>query len=40
VANTLEATLPSDREIVITRSFGASRDRVWDARTKPALMRR
>jgi len=40
VANKLEITLPSDREIVITRSFDAPRELVWDAHTKPALVRR
>jgi uncharacterized protein YndB with AHSA1/START domain len=38
--NKLEITLPTDREIVITRSFDAPRDLVWDAHTKPALVRR
>src|SRR5689334_9977434 len=40
VANKLEITLPSDREIVITRSFDAPRDLVWDCHTKPALVRK
>lgn len=40
MANKLEITLPSDREIVITRSFDAPRDLVWDCHTKPALVRR
>jgi uncharacterized protein YndB with AHSA1/START domain len=40
LANKLEITLPSDREIVITRSFDARRDLVWDAHTKPSLVRR
>ena len=40
MANKLEITLPSDREIVITRSFDAPRELVWDAHTKPALVRR
>ena len=38
--NKLEITLPSDREIVVTRSFDAPRDLVWDCHTKPALVRR
>ena len=40
MANKLEITLPSDREIVITRSFDAPRDLVWDCYTQPALVRR
>ena len=40
MANKLEITLPSDREILITRSFDAPRDLVWDAHTNPALVRR
>jgi uncharacterized protein YndB with AHSA1/START domain len=40
MANKLEITLPSDREIVIMRSFDAPRDLVWDCHTKPALVRR
>lgn len=36
----LEITLPSDREIRITRAFDAPRDLVWDAYTKPELVRR
>lgn len=40
MANKLEITLPSDREIVITRSFDAPRDLVWHCHTKPALVRR
>ena len=31
-------TKPTDREIRIERTFGASRDRVWDAYTKPELV--
>jgi uncharacterized protein YndB with AHSA1/START domain len=38
--NKLEITLPTDREIRITRSFDAPRHLVWDAHTKPALVRR
>jgi uncharacterized protein YndB with AHSA1/START domain len=33
--NKLEITLPSDREIRITRSFDAPRKLVWDAHTVP-----
>lgn len=36
----LEITLPTDREIVIKRSFDAPRSLVWDAHTKPELVRR
>ncbi len=36
----LSATLPSDREIRITRAFNASRQAVWDAHTKPELLKR
>ncbi len=38
--NRVEITLPTDREIVITRSFDAPRELVWDAHTRPALVRR
>ena len=40
MAKNLEVTLPTDREIRITRSFDAPRELVWDAHTKPALVRR
>jgi uncharacterized protein YndB with AHSA1/START domain len=40
VANKLDITVPTDREIRITRSFDAPRDLVWDCHTKPALVRR
>ena len=40
MANKLEITLPSDREIRITRAFDAPRNLVWDAHTKPELVRR
>jgi len=36
----LSITLPSDREICITRSFAASADLVFDCWTIPALIRR
>jgi uncharacterized protein YndB with AHSA1/START domain len=36
----LEITLPSDREIRITRSFQAPADLVFSCRTVPALIRR
>jgi uncharacterized protein YndB with AHSA1/START domain len=38
--NTLNITLPAEREIVITRSFDAPPDLVFDALTKPELLRR
>src|SRR6184192_419978 len=37
---TLKVTTPSDREIVLTRVFDAPRDMVWDAFTKPELLKR
>lgn len=40
MANKLEIKLPTDREIVITRVFDAPRELVWDAHTKPELVRR
>ena len=36
----LEISTPSDREIVMTRSFNAPRAMVFDAWTKPELIRR
>jgi uncharacterized protein YndB with AHSA1/START domain len=36
----LEVTTPSDREIVMRRSFNAPRQSVFDAFTKPELIRR
>lgn len=36
----LDIALPSDREIRITRSFAAPRELVWDAHTRPELVRR
>jgi uncharacterized protein YndB with AHSA1/START domain len=36
----LEATFPSDREIRVVRSFSAPRQLVWDAHTKPELIKR
>jgi uncharacterized protein YndB with AHSA1/START domain len=33
-------TTPSDREIVVTREFDAPRDLVWEAHTKPVLLKR
>ena len=37
---TLQVTAPTDREIVMTRVFNASRNLVFDAHTKPELIRR
>jgi uncharacterized protein YndB with AHSA1/START domain len=38
--HTLEVTTPSEREIVMTRVVAAPRDVVYDAFTKPELIRR
>jgi uncharacterized protein YndB with AHSA1/START domain len=38
--NTLKVIAQGDREIVITRAFDAPRQFVWDAHTKPELVRR
>jgi uncharacterized protein YndB with AHSA1/START domain len=40
MTKTLTVTTPSDREIALTRTFNASRDLVFDALTKPALVKR
>src|SRR6266446_4395037 len=37
---TLKVTMPTDREIVLTRVFDASRRLVFDAFTKPELLKR
>jgi uncharacterized protein YndB with AHSA1/START domain len=37
---TLKVTTPTDREIVLTRVFDAPRDLVYDAFTKPELLKR
>lgn len=37
---TLQVTTPSDREVVMTRVFDASRQMVFDAFTKPELLKR
>jgi uncharacterized protein YndB with AHSA1/START domain len=39
-SGTFKITTPSDREIVITRVFDTPRRLVWDASTKPELIRR
>ncbi len=36
----LQVTTPSDLEIVMTRAFAAPRKLVWDAMTRPELVRR
>lgn len=40
MASKLEVALPTDREIVITRSFDAPRALVWDCHTKAEFVRR
>jgi len=37
---TLKVTLPSEREIVMTRVFNAPRQMIYDAWTKPELLKR
>jgi len=39
-AGSLKVTTPSDLEIVMTREFDAPRRLVWDAMTRPELVRR
>jgi len=36
----LEVTLPSDREVRVTRRFNAPRKLVWEAHTKPELVQK
>ena len=38
--NKLTVTMPSDREIVITRRFDAPRQMVWDTMSKPELLKK
>jgi len=38
--STLKVTTPSDREIAMAREFNAPRQLVWDAHTKPELVRK
>jgi len=38
--NIMNVTTKGDREIIITRAFDAPRQLVWDAHTKPELVRR
>ena len=40
MTSTLEVTLPSDHEVVVTREFDAPRSLIWDAHTKPELLKR
>jgi uncharacterized protein YndB with AHSA1/START domain len=37
---TLKVTLPSDREVLLTRTFDAPRELVWEAFTRPELLKR
>lgn len=39
-SGTLKVTTPSDREIAMTRVFDAPRQLVFDALTKPELLKR
>jgi uncharacterized protein YndB with AHSA1/START domain len=39
-ADPLRITTPSEREVVLTREFDAPRQRVFDALTRPELLRR
>lgn len=36
----LDVTLPTDRAVRVVRSFKASRELVWDAHTKPELLKK
>ena len=38
--DTFQISLPGDREIQVTRNFGATRQLVFDAFTKPDFVRR
>jgi uncharacterized protein YndB with AHSA1/START domain len=38
--HTLKVSTPTDREIVLTRAFDAPRQLVWNALTKPELLKR
>ena len=40
IKNGLKITTPTDRNIVITRVFDAPRRLVWEAMSKPELLRR
>lgn len=36
----VDVTMPSEREVRVTRSFNAPRELVWDAHTKPELVKK
>lgn len=38
--NTMHLATPTDREIVVTRTFDAPRELVWDTMCNPALLKR
>lgn len=40
IVGSLEVTTPSEREVLITRSFDAPKQLVFDAHTKPELLKR
>ena len=40
MTNTLEVTQPSDQEVEVRREFDAPRSLIWDAHTKPELLKR
>lgn len=40
IAGKMEITTPTDRELLVTRTFNASRDLVFDCMTKPELVRK
>ena len=40
MTSTLEVTLPSDQEVMVTRDFNGPRQLIWDAHTKPELVKR
>jgi uncharacterized protein YndB with AHSA1/START domain len=40
MTNALQVSTPNDREILLTRSFKARRELVWEAHTRPELVRR
>ncbi|RUL86496.1 SRPBCC family protein [Tautonia sociabilis] len=40
MTDTLKVTTAGDREIIISRSFDASQELVWDAMSRPELLRR
>jgi uncharacterized protein YndB with AHSA1/START domain len=40
MTNTLEVTQPSDLEVEVRREFAAPRSLIWDAHTKPELVKR